>query len=195
MNALSNGTVAETDRRAAHTAYMREYRKKNPQKHRDSSRRCRQRNPEKAKAKARAYYEAHRKVHDERTKKWWADHPGLLAESTRAYREKNREKINELARLRRVANPDRQRSQALKHKYGITLDERDALLKQQGFACAICRANDSGMSYDWHTDHDHVTGRVRGILCAHCNRMLGSARDSVAVLQAAIKYLGVEIAL
>lgn len=40
-----------------------------------------------------------------------------------------------------------------------------------------------------HIDHCHSTGRVRGALCGDCNRMLGGARDCVAILQSAISYL------
>lgn len=42
---------------------------------------------------------------------------------------------------------------------------------------------------DLHVDHDHETGLIRGLLCHHCNTLLGHAKDSVDVLEAAIVYL------
>ena len=71
-------------------------------------------------------------------------------------------------------------------RYGITLERRNEMLfVEQGGRCACCKAD----SKNWHIDHDHATGKVRGILCAHCNWLIGHARDSVTVLRAAIDYL------
>lgn len=62
----------------------------------------------------------------------------------------------------------------LKHIYGITPFDRARYLERQGYACAICRkAFDYAVGGDENTDHDHATGRVRGILCARCNIILG----------------------
>lgn len=60
----------------------------------------------------------------------------------------------------------------------------------QGCVCAICGANAPGGHGGWHTDHCHNTDRVRGILCHHCNLMLGNARDNNHTLAKAIDYLG-----
>lgn len=61
----------------------------------------------------------------------------------------------------------------LKQMYGITLDEFDAKLEEQGGRCAICRVDKPGGRGTWHVDHDHATGRFRGLLCWQCNRRLG----------------------
>ncbi len=63
-------------------------------------------------------------------------------------------------------------SRRRKNKYGITTPEWEALLGSQGHRCAICKTDDPGKS-NWHTDHDHDTGDVRGILCMSCNNKLG----------------------
>jgi hypothetical protein len=60
------------------------------------------------------------------------------------------------------------------------------MLAAQGGKCAICRTSET---IKWYVDHCHVTGKVRGILCHHCNLMLGMSRDDPQVLQAAIAYL------
>tara|TARA_B100001250_G_C19601306_1_gene700751 strand:+ start:59 stop:481 length:423 start_codon:yes stop_codon:yes gene_type:complete len=72
--------------------------------------------------------------------------------------------------------------------YGITADEYDVLLETQGNVCAICR------EYPYQhkklaVDHDHATGRVRGILCENCNRGIGMFKDRPELLQSAIEYL------
>jgi hypothetical protein len=60
-------------------------------------------------------------------------------------------------------------------KFGITADEWDAIFESQGRRCALpdCRSDTPRCKYGWHTDHDHKTGKVRGILCAKCNQALG----------------------
>ena len=76
----------------------------------------------------------------------------------------------------------------LVHKYNITLDEYNNLLIKQNNSCAICgRADPTG--YNWHVDHDHTTGKVRGLLCSKCNQGLGLFDENTNSLNRAIKYL------
>jgi hypothetical protein len=72
-------------------------------------------------------------------------------------------------------------------KYRLEPDEFDRLLESQGGRCAICRA--LGGKRAFHVDHDHRSGRVRGILCHHCNLLLGNAKDDMETLKAAASYL------
>ncbi len=77
------------------------------------------------------------------------------------------------------------RASHLKHKYNITIAQFDNMLLSQGGVCKICKL----LSPNMVVDHDHATQAVRGILCAHCNSMIGFAKDSVANLKSAIDYL------
>ena len=70
----------------------------------------------------------------------------------------------------------------------LTTKEHDQLLADQGGKCAICGATEPA-STTWHVDHDHKTGRIRGLLCLHCNVGLGHFKDSETNLIAAAKYL------
>lgn len=81
------------------------------------------------------------------------------------------------------ANPDQQRAarrrQRLK-RYGLTPEDYDALAEAQGNACAICLEPgdlDAASQHRLGVDHDHVTGRVRGLLCRPCNRAVGILAD------------------
>jgi hypothetical protein len=57
-------------------------------------------------------------------------------------------------------------------------------------ASAICQTDTPGKGLAmWCVDHDHRTGKVRGLLCNHCNAGLGCLRDDPAVIQSAIDYL------
>jgi len=72
----------------------------------------------------------------------------------------------------------------LRHRYGIGQADVDAMIAHQGGLCAACREDEPK-----HVDHDHRTGRVRGMLCSLCNQALGNVRDDVTRLQRLIDYL------
>jgi hypothetical protein len=79
-------------------------------------------------------------------------------------------------------------------KFGLTKEKYNVILKQQNNACAICNTKTSQVSKNnticrLAVDHDHKTGKVRGLLCGSCNRALGLLKDSISNLQNAISYL------
>lgn len=79
--------------------------------------------------------------------------------------------------------------------YGIDTQEYQRLLVSQGGGCAICGGQEtsiddrSGKPRMLAVDHNHATGKVRGILCSHCNRAIGLLGDSVNTVQSALMYL------
>lgn len=81
----------------------------------------------------------------------------------------------------------------LKTRYGISPEEYLLMEQAQGGLCKICRKPPSGRWKRLHVDHDHATGKVRGLLCFRCNTMLGSATDDPSVLIAAVEYLAAQL--
>lgn len=78
----------------------------------------------------------------------------------------------------------------LKRKYGLTPECFDAMLLKQGGNCRICGSSKPGRGHAaFFVDHDHKTGRVRGLLCHLCNNGLGNFRDDPGHLRRAIEYL------
>jgi len=78
-------------------------------------------------------------------------------------------------------------------QYNLTLEDYDKMFEKQKGVCAICgQPEDSKV---WGTvrrlsvDHDHKTGKVRGLLCVRCNRGIGYFQDNVRILAQAISYL------
>lgn len=75
-------------------------------------------------------------------------------------------------------------------KYGITKEKYQQLLLDQDNKCAICgtvsEENNHGHLY---VDHDHLTKKVRGLLCRACNSALGLFRDNIEILEKAKQYL------
>lgn len=107
--------------------------------------------------------------------------------------QRDRELLIARSRQDRMLNPDKHADRSLRKLYGITLNERDEMLKAQGNMCAICQETHPTSGKRWPVDHNHSTGRVRGVLCFRCNTMIGYAREKVSVLKQAIEYLRKEM--
>jgi hypothetical protein len=75
--------------------------------------------------------------------------------------------------------------EALKRLYGITLEQYEAMVQEQGGRCAICDQRRPLV-----VDHCHYTNRVRGLLCSGCNMTIGRLGDTAEALMKVIKYLG-----
>jgi len=88
----------------------------------------------------------------------------------------------------RKANPEKAKNSELKKMYGITLEDYNKMSSSQKHVCKIC-GDDEPYNTSLAVDHCHATGKVRGLLCSNCNRALGFMKDSVEILQNAIKYL------
>ena len=72
-------------------------------------------------------------------------------------------------------------------RYGISAEEFETLWDKQNGACAVCGTSFNDNEY--RIDHDHDTGKVRGLLCVSCNAGIGLLKDSPKVLLNAVKYL------
>lgn len=94
----------------------------------------------------------------------------------------------EQAAYRARRTPEQRRADRLKSRFGITVEEYDALFVKQNGRCAICRT-EPGEERRLAVDHDHRTGEVRGLLCMSCNTGIGHLRDDRAVIDAALAYL------
>jgi len=78
---------------------------------------------------------------------------------------------------------------SIRRRFGITDAEYRQMLDLQSGRCAICGSPSAKYTTRFHIDHDHATGRVRGLLCSDCNTGIGLFRDSTALLSNAIAYL------
>lgn len=121
------------------------------------------------------------------------------------YRERNRAAIRERIRNRapekkattRAQNraryhaaPEKARDQFLRRRYGISQTDFDRMFFAQDGRCAVCDLADfPGPGNKPHVDHDHATGKVRGLVCVRCNVLLGMAQDQPERFHAAIRYL------
>jgi hypothetical protein len=71
----------------------------------------------------------------------------------------------------------------------VTREQYYELYNRQEGKCYCCEKHEDELPKKLCLDHCHKTMRLRGLLCTSCNAMLGNAKDSIQVLQKAIKYL------
>lgn len=123
-----------------------------------------------------------------------AKYPNRLRKAAAEYRAANPGKHKELKqrwyRDNKEKSCESSRVSAMARKYGLTQEQWDELFLSQGRKCAnvMCpRVQPTGKN--WHVDHCHKTGKVRGILCGHCNTAIGFSGDSPSILRGLADYL------
>ncbi|MGH9223421.1 MAG: endonuclease VII domain-containing protein [Acidimicrobiales bacterium] len=116
--------------------------------------------------------------------------PAVAVARVKRWQQANPERVNAYRRQCR-ADPQvkrAERSSSLQRQYGLTVDGYEAMLEQQDGGCGICGRAPSE-SYSLHVDHDHRTGRIRGLLCFVCNSSMGEL-DDFDLLWAVLRYVG-----
>lgn len=197
------------DCKACMSKNQKKARKADPQKFKDKSNSWASRNREAVRQNAKRWYKANRARRLSVGKKWTASNIAHSNALQRAWRNENPEKVRAIKARRKIKDPKcfgrydmnwrrkhperaraKSRRSSLKFQYGITPEQFSATLAMQGGRCAICPNEISeSVKRSAHQDHDHATGRLRGILCRSCNHGLGMFRDSPELLRCAIDYL------
>ena len=115
-----------------------------------------------------------------------------VKEYNKQYNYKNKIELNKCSRKWRMNNKGKanksNRKWRLLNLFGLTEEQYDLILIKQGGRCAICK-KECTPKKRFAVDHNHMTKRVRGLLCDWCNRGLGLFKDDILRLESAIKYL------
>lgn len=122
---------------------------------------------------------------------------GVKAAEKLKARKKEQSRLEQLrlSRQQRAARPLEAKHKDLMKDFGITLDDYNRMLEEQGGVCAICKQPETifdrriGRLRNLAVDHDHTTGQVRKLLCTRCNQGIGNLQESADRLQSAIDYL------
>lgn len=113
-----------------------------------------------------------------------------------SWRKRNPEKVKEIKRNTYLRHIGKYNQEAILRKYkNITREDYEKLLNYHNNKCGICNREETrivrkdGTASPLSIDHDHKTGKIRGLLCNKCNRALGYFEDSITSLMNAIDYL------
>lgn len=110
--------------------------------------------------------------------------PEKYLQQRRKYVKNNHKQILEKGKIYRSKHPKKIKDVQLKWKYGISFKDYIRLSKSQKNKCAIC-----GKLKKLQVDHNHKTGKIRGLLCQNCNFVLGFVKDKINILKKSILYL------
>jgi len=115
--------------------------------------------------------------------------PMTIKEQQRSYYLRNKDKVLARSKAYYESHKDQHRVSARKYKlrtkYGLTLEQYEAMLAAQNGKCSICKNAHDKMC----VDHCHSSGRIRGILCDPCNTAIGLLKDNPYVVKSARDYL------
>jgi hypothetical protein len=111
------------------------------------------------------------------------------------YQKRHPEKVKAAAQKWRDANPNKERNKHLLRKFGITLEQYEKLFEEQNGVCAMCfkpetvKNNKGTAPRLLAVDHDHKTGRIRGLLCFRCNTMLDHFDKDLDKIKRVLAYI------
>lgn len=137
------------------------------------------------------YYAKNRERINARRRAQYNTDPSKFKASMARYYRNNKESRKAYVKAWYYTNPSKAKAQNLR-RYGLSVEQFNNLLEQQGYRCAICKqpnGKGTNKSRQLAVDHNHVTGKNRGLLCTNCNTSLGGFKDDILYLEAAIRYL------
>jgi len=145
----------------------REWKKKNPEKNRESQ------------------------------KAWKLKNKEYIREYEKNYRTNNKEKmsiINKRTKNKaKLKDPEKfkikSRNSWYKTRFGLSIEDFNKLFEEQNGCCAICGRHQSEVTKTFHVDHNHTTNKIRELLCPTCNQGLGFFKENIQYLENAIKYI------
>jgi len=120
-------------------------------------------------------------------KEYYQNNKGKIKERNIEYYQNNKEKIKEQKREYRGNNKEKLRERGLLRKYGITIEQWNQKLEEQGGCCASCGDKFTENNKP-RVDHNHETGEVRGLLCHGCNASYGLLQETLHKIQCLEKY-------
>lgn len=122
-------------------------------------------------------------------KQRYQKNPELYRKASKKWQQENREQYLKNQKLWYQKNEECRRKNSLKWRYNMSLDDYNWMFTEQNGCCAICGKHQSELKRILCVDHDHITDKIRGLICGKCNAILGMANDSVSCLRIAADYL------
>ena len=130
-----------------------------------------------------------KECHTKYTTEYYKNHQKQIKKKRVLYNKANRDRIKERKSNYYKQNPDKLKDVQLKITYGLSKYQYDTLLLKQSNTCYMCGLpfTPSG-KHKINVDHDHNTGKVRKLLHAHCNYILGILENYPDLLEKAANY-------
>lgn len=144
---------------------------------------------EKRRAYDKKWREENREKRNAYNREWRKKNPEKAKGHHTKWRENNIDKVKAYRTQYNKENRAYRLDYKLLKTYGLAKGVYETMLKQQLGACAICGINSPGGNGRFHVDHNHVTKKVRELLCLNCNNGIGKFKDDLSLLEKAVVYL------
>jgi hypothetical protein len=125
---------------------------------------------------------------DEYQKQYRLIHKEEMREYHKQHYIKHREEKREYKKQYNISHRKERRERGLK-MYGLTPEQYDEMFAKQNGCCAICGKHQKRFKQTLNVDHNHITGKIRELLCHSCNSAIGLMKDSKIMLNKALLYL------
>lgn len=174
--------------------YMQEYYQQNKEDLKADAKKYRDSHKEEISLAKEEYYQQNKEeILEKRSKDWHSQSPEEKAKKAlyfKEWRQRNKEKLRQQKKEYVKNNEESIYFKRILKTYGLTKEKYEEILKNQMGGCAICgkQVNAKGKKR-LHIDHDHQTGKIRGLLCHLHNTMIGQGGDVLEELEKAIQYL------
>ena len=177
-----------------------DYYAKNKEKQKERRLKYYSENKDKVNERGRGYHASHKERDLISHRKWVLKNPEKTKEIWNRYYKNNQEEIivkrkeyykthEEERKIYYKENKINTKNWRISKKYGITIKDYDKMYNAQKGCCAICGIHQENLNFDLAVDHNHITKKIRGLLCQRCNMGLGNFKDNIKKIQKAILYL------
>jgi len=140
-------------------------------------------------ARSKAYREKNKEKLKEYSKKYYQKNKAILKEKQKLYAEKTKGKTIDYKKKWREENSEKEYFYNLKGKYGITEEQLEHIKNSFNYSCMICGIEEKDLERKLCIDHNHTNNQVRGVLCSSCNLGIGNFKDDINLIEKAIQYL------
>lgn len=150
-------------------------------------------NKERAKKYAKKYRTENSYIISLKKKKYQEKNKNKISDYMKKYYLKNKESMLYIKREYYKRNSKKLRDKRIINQYGISQNEYDEMFIKQGGVCEICLKVETSKQGEvlksLSIDHDHESGKVRGLLCGRCNAAIGLLKEDIELFEKAKKYL------
>jgi Recombination endonuclease VII len=164
--------------------YQKQYQEKNRERLKEYNKKWHEENKDTANARSKVNYAAHK---DKTTEEEREERKAYYKQ----WRQDNIEQVKAKDKERRSTPEGRRliKHWRLKTHYKMSIEQYEDLLVKQNHECAICETPQSELRVALGVDHDHKTGKIRGLLCDVCNRAIGLLKDNPILFMRAAAYV------
>lgn len=142
------------------------------------------------KEEKKQYYQSHKEEINQHSKQYRDTHKEELKQYNKQYNQSHKEEKNQYRKSHKEERKQANKQYNLKKTYNLSIDQYNQMLAEQNYKCKICGVDEVNAGKNGLVvDHNHKTGKIRGLLCDGCNKGIGFLKEDPALFDSAKDYL------